>query len=219
MTTHASPQPSRLQLHGRSSSHFTRVPRIFAHALNVPLELVPIFDITNVDSAIYAGNPALKVPTLRREDGSLVFGAENISRALAELSSSPMRIVWPEQLRSDLSRNAQELVWHAMAAQMQLVMGTVMCKLPVDNTYFVKGRAGLEGALRWLDAHVDAALRALPEGRDLSLFEVTLHCLVEHLRFRPTVDIGAYPALTRFAAAFASTPAAQATVYAFDTPP
>ena len=100
---------------GRSSSHFTRVPMMFAHELGIPCELVPVHDLTAVDASVFAGNPALKVPTLRRA-GSLVFGAENICRALADMAHADLRIVWPEELRADISRNAQELVWHGMGA-------------------------------------------------------------------------------------------------------
>ncbi len=209
-----------LQLVGRRSSLFTRVPRIFAHELGVPLELVPIYDMTEQDPATYAGNPALKLPTLRRPGGGLVFGAENISRALAEHpGAAPLRVVWPEQLRLDAARNAQELTWHAMAAQVQLVFGTVIGKLPADNVYFAKGRTGFLGALRWLDDHLDEVLRALPPERDLSLLEVTLFCLVEHLPFRGTLPVDPYPALVHFARAFGARPSARETAYALDTPP
>lgn len=210
---------STIQLIGRRSSLFTRVPRIFAHELGVPLELVPIYDMTELDPAIYAGNPALKLPTLRK-DGELVFGAENISRTLAELApDSAARIVWPESLRAPVSRNAQEMTWHAMAAQVQLVFGTVVNKLPADNLYFAKGRTGFLGALQWLEDNFAAAERALPKERDLSLLEVTLFCLIEHLPFRGTLPVEPYPTLVRFARAFAERPSARATAYALDTPP
>jgi glutathione S-transferase len=208
-----------LQIVGRTSSLFTRVPLIFAHELEVPLELVPIHDMLQTDSALFAGNPALKLPTLRREDGTVLFGAENICRALADTAASSRRIVWPEALRSDLSRNAQEMVWHAMAAQIQMVVGTMLGKLPADNVYFVKGRAGFEGALGWLDQNLTAAIGALPADRDLSLFEVALFCLVEHLGFRGTLPLEPYPALAAFARAFGERPSAKRTVYAFDAPP
>jgi glutathione S-transferase len=207
-----------VQIHGRSSSHFTRLTLIFANELSVPVELVPIYDITEVDSAVYAGNPALKMPTLRRSN-SLVLGSENICRALAEMAKAPKKVVWPEQLKSDLCRNAQELVWHAMAAQVQLVFGVLVNKLPADNPYFVKGRAGLQGALRWLNENLRDVLRELPAPRDLSLFEVALFCLVEHLTFRSTLEVAPYPALTEFARSFSQRPSAQRTAYRFDAPP
>jgi glutathione S-transferase len=207
---------SALQLTGRRSSHFTRVTLIFAHELGVPLEFLPVHDITSADSAVFAGNPALKIPSLRRENGSLVFGTENICRTFAQLGDQSRKIVWPEELREDVSRNAQELVWHSMAAQVQLVFGTIVGKLPVDNVYFTKGRAGFEGALKWLDAHVDEALRLLPAQRALSVFEVTLFCLMEHLTFRGTLSAEPYPSLLRFTREFAARPSARETSYRFD---
>ena len=204
------------QIIGRTSSLFTRVALVFAHELGVAFELVPIHDLTERDPESYGGNPALKLPTLRRPGGALVFGAENICRSLVEHASTSARIVWPEQLREDVSRNAQELVAHAMSAQVQLVFGTIVAKLPADNLYFVKGRAGFEGALSWLDAHLADALRALPSERDLSLFEVMLFCLIEHLAFRGTLPIAPYPALARFATDFGARASARETAYRFD---
>ena len=205
-----------VEIIGRSSSHFTRVTQIFALELSVDYRLVPIFDITATDSNAFAGNPALKIPTLRR-DGALLFGTENICRALAELSTSGKRVVWPEELKSDLSRNAQELLWHSMTAQVQLAIGTIVSKLPADNVFFTKIRAGFEGALRWLDANLDPALAAIPADRDLSLLETGLFCLLEHLPFRGTLPLEPYPMLVRFAKQFATRASAQRTTYRFDT--
>jgi glutathione S-transferase len=203
-----------VQIFGRSSSLFTRVPLIFAEELGIRYELVPIYDMTATDPRAYGGNPALKLPSLRHGD-SVLCGAQNMCRALAELAAAPFRIVWPEDLRDDLSRNAQELVWHAMGAQVQLVFGTIVGKLPADNVYFTKGRAGLEGSLRWLDQHAGSILDLLPP-RDLSLFETTLFCLIEHLAFRTTSPLAPYRSLTDFSEQFALRPSAQRTRYRFD---
>lgn len=217
---------SAVEIIGRSSSHFTRVTLVVAHELGVPVTLVPVYDMTRADPVSYAGNPALKLPTLRRADGSLVFGTENICRTLADLAAiaattpSPHpRIVWPEDLREDVSRNAQELVWHAMAAQVQVIVATVMGKLPADNLFLAKGRAGFEGALRWLDDNLASALAALPTPRDTSLFEISLYCLVDHVAWRTTLPLVPYPSLVAFAARFATRPSAQHTPYRFDAPP
>jgi glutathione S-transferase len=206
-----------LQIVGRTSSLFTRVPLLFAEELAISYELVPIHDMTATGPEVYAGNPALKLPILRG-DGDVLFGAQNICRALAERAAVPRRIVWPEALRDTVSRNAQELVWHAMATQVQIVMGTIVSKLPPDNPYFAKARAGLDGSLRWLDSNLAGVLGALPP-HDLSLFEVTLHCLVEHLTFRGTTAIDPYPTLVGFCDTFGQRPSAQRTIYRFDTPP
>jgi glutathione S-transferase len=191
------------------------MPLIFAEELAVAYELVPIYDMTTLSAEVYAGNPALKLPILRT-NGSTLFGAQNICRAIAEMAGGPARIVWPEQLRDNLSRNAQELVWHCMAAQVQLIVGTLIGKLPADNIYFAKARAGLERSLRWLDAHLSAVLQLLPLPRDFSLFEVSLYCLVEHLGFRGTVPIEPYAALVAFTQEFSARPSAQRTAFRFD---
>ena len=55
--------------------------------------------------------------------------------------------------------------------------------------------------------------------RTVSLFEVTLFCLVEHLSFRATLSVEPYPALQRFVKAFGVRASAQQTAYRFDTAP
>lgn len=209
---------TQLQIVGRRSSHFTRITRVFAEELGLAYELTPIYDMTERDPAIYAGNPALKLPILRTEDG-VVFGTENICRALAERAQPSLRIVWPEQLRATISRNAQELVWHCMNAQVQIVFGSVVCKLPTDNLYFEKAKLGFERSLEWLDSHLDEALAALPASRHVSMFEVSLFCMIEHLRVRKTVSIEPYAALESFARSFAQRASAQRTPYEFDVKP
>lgn len=206
-----------LQIVGRSSSLFTRLPLIFAEELAVPYELVPIYDMTALGPEVYAGNPALKLPILRMQD-FVLFGALNICRAIDERAELLARVVWPEEHRSVLSRNAQELVWHGMAAQVQLVFGTLVGKLPADNVYFTKARAGLEGALQWLDTHLTNVMSELPAPRRLSVFEASLFCLVDHLVFRGTLSVERYPSLVRFTREFSERPSAQRTAYRFDSP-
>ncbi len=212
------PSMEPLQIVGRRSSHFTRMVLIVAEELGVAYELESIYDMTDLRADTYANNPALKLPILRRPEGVL-FGAQNICRAIAESVNATARIVWPEDLRDDLSRNAQELVWHCMAAQVQLIVGTVIGKLPADNVFFDKTRVGLENSLHWLDRHLADALHRLPADRTLSLFEISLFCLIEHVEWRRTVPIEPHEALIGFARAYATKDSAQRTRYAFDGPP
>ena len=206
------------QIVGRRSSHFTRLTRIFAEELGVAYEIAPIYDMTERAPQIYADNPALKLPILRAGD-EVVFGTENICRALADRAGAGDEIVWPERLRGTVSRNAQEMVWHCMTAQVQIVFGTLVAKLPGDNLYFEKARDGFEGALGWLDKHVGEALDVLPTNRRLSLFEASLFCMIDHLHFRKTVPVEQYSALQAFVRSFAARPSAQRTPYQFDVPP
>jgi glutathione S-transferase len=202
----------------RRSSHFTRITRIFAEELGLSYEIVPIYDMTAQDPAIYANNPALKLPILRVGD-EVVFGAENICRTMADRAQKSVAIVWPEQLRSNVSRNAQELVWHCMTSQVQIVFGTAIAKLPPENFYFEKARLGFAGALSWLDAHLSDALNALPAARQLSMFEVSLFCMIEHLHFRQTLPVAQYSNIDAFRTSFGTRPSAQRTPYQFDVPP
>jgi glutathione S-transferase len=183
----------------------------------VSCEFIPVYDLSSLDARDYAGNPALKLPVLVRDDVA-VFGAENICRSLVELTPEPRNIIWPEDLRSVQARNAQELVWHAMQAQVQLAFGTQIAKLPVDSVYFVKADTGMRNTLEWLDERVSAVIEDLPP-RDLSLLEASLFCLLEHLEFRATVSLTSYDHLLAFARTFGERQSAQQTPYVFDLPP
>jgi glutathione S-transferase len=200
-----------MQIVGRRSSLFTRVPLVFAHHAGVQVEVVVVKDMTAMGADAYGGNPALRLPTLVRDDGGRVFGAMSISRVIGEGS----RVTWPEDVTSDRGRNAHEMLAHVMAAQIQIIMGTIVGKLDADNVVFAKARRGLEGALAWLDESVDAVVAEMP-ARDASWFEVGLGCTVEHFEFRKTIAIEPYPRLARFAAAWGQGEAARATTYRFD---
>jgi len=206
-----------LRLTGRSSSHFTRVARMFAHELSVPIELDVVRDLTGLDASSYGGHPGLKIPTLHA-GGSVLFGTDNICLKLAEIAgrANDPRVVLGHQVTSDLVRSAQELVWHAMALQVQLVVGVQFAKLPVENLFFAKATAGMQGALSWLDERFEQELAGLPAPRDVSVFEVTLFCLLEHLLFRPTISLDPSPKLRGFAATYALRESARRTVYRFD---
>lgn len=210
----------RMRLYGRSSSHFTRVAAIFAHELGIPFELVVVHDLASTDASRYGGNPMLKVPTLH-VDALSIFGTENICRALVEHAGrrGDPRIILAEDTTDSTLRSAQELVWSAMAAQVQLRMGLAVAKLPPDNVFFVKAAEGLSGALAWLDARLGDLRGRLYPQRELSLIEVTLFCLVEHIAFRPTVSLQPFPELRTFAAAFGERPAAMRTQFRFDPNP
>jgi glutathione S-transferase len=203
-----------IQVFGRRSSLFTRIAMVFAEELRVPWRLVHIPDMTSLDTAAYGGSPALKLPVLRIGE-EMVLGTENICRRLAALATAqrPVNVVWPEQLPDAPYRNAQELVWHCAQAQVQLAMGTMISGLPAENVYFLKARTGIENSLAWLDAHLDELITGLPVERDVSLFEVSLFCLMEHLVFRPTVQVAPNSRLEAFVTAFAQRASARSTVY------
>ncbi len=156
-------------------------------------------------------------PTLH-VGSSRILGTENICRRLAELAgrSRDPRVVLSEHVESDLVRGGQELVWQAMGAQVQLRMGIAIAKLPADSPFFVKTRAGMVGALTWLDQHLEQLLALLPAPRDLSVFEIALFSLIEHLRFQPTLPLEAFVELRDFADAFSGRESAKRTTFRFD---
>ena len=108
---------------GRSSSHFTRIARIFAHELEVAYEFQPVLDLTSVNRADYADNPTLRVPILRTEAGTW-FGALNICRALAR------RVVGNLRRRANTSRanaTSQEIARRTKAGRWNLLCQKWVC--------------------------------------------------------------------------------------------
>lgn len=206
-----------MHLYGRSSSHFTRIPRIFAVEFEVELEFQLIRDLTSTDPDDYGGHPAMKMPTLVTEAG-IWFGSLPICRELAQCSDLNLDITWPEDLHRPVASNAQELVLTAMSTEVGLIMGKAT-GVAADNAHQVKLRASLLGAMEWLELNAGRAIDTLAPDRDLSFLEVSLFCLVEHLEFREVLSLAAYPALRAYAQRFGARSSAQATSFKFDFPP
>jgi glutathione S-transferase len=203
-----------LTLIGRSSSHFTRVARIFAAELGVEYSFQIVRDLLSLNPADYGGNPTLKVPMLKLPNG-ICLGALNICRELARVSSSQLQILWPELLSDLLFANTQELINHAMSTEVNLVMSKVSAG-EGGGVHQTKMTQSLVNSLSWLESHVDEVLTALPTDRDVSYLEVTLFCLITHLEFRKVLSTQPYARLNQFADHFATRTSAQTTVYRFD---
>lgn len=200
---------------GRSSSSFTRVARIFAAELGVDYDFQVVLDLQALDPSAYAGNPALKLPSLRTEQATW-FGALNICRELSRASQRSLGIIWPEALETPLLANMQELVLQALSTEVGLIMSGVADE-PRESLYRRKLTSRLSNVLSWLDANLRPALAALPAERDLSYLEVTLFCLVTHLDFRKVMSTEPFGELTAFARAFGERPACEQTQYRFDS--
>jgi glutathione S-transferase len=205
---------AKARIVGRSSSHFTRVTRIFASELAVAYELDVVYDLSSLSAQDYAGNPALKVPILQTADGAW-FGALNICRELARSSKRDLRVVWPEALLQPLLANAQELASHAMATEVVLIVSAAS-GADTTSAAQIKMRASLVNAMTWLDANARDVLAALPSERDLSYLEVALYCLVTHLEFRKILATADYPELLAFCERFNERESARQTAYRFD---
>ncbi|MEO6598272.1 MAG: glutathione S-transferase N-terminal domain-containing protein [Polyangiaceae bacterium] len=208
------PVERKLKLIGRSSSHFTRVARIFAAELGVAYSFQAVPDLLSTNAADYAGNPALRLPILESPSGSW-FGTLNICRELARHSTRTIRLIWPEDSQEPLLNNAQEFAVQAMTTEVELVMAS-LARESSSGAIHTKQQASLLNLLVWLNGHVDAALAALPVTRELSYFEVTLFCLLTHLEFRGVVPVAPYPALLAFSAQFGARDSARETAFRFD---
>lgn len=211
----ASEALSRPVLTGRSSSHFTRIARIFAAELRIDYSFQVVRDLMSSDPADYGGNPALRIPVLQTPRG-VWFGALNACRELWRQSGSRSRVVWPEELDTPVLANAQEFVLQAMATEVSLVMGKLGGGAE-DNVHQAKMRKQLLNMLAWLEENVSTALATLPPERDLSFLEVSLYCLVKHLEFRSVLPTDSYVKLNEFCQRFATRPSVSETAFRFDT--
>lgn len=205
----------QLEIIGRQSSHYTRMVRMVAEELGLSYEFTPVFDLLSGDAADYAGNPALKLPILRR-DGEAIYGSANICRALARAAGREGDVVWPEDADTPLLMNAHEILTHAMSAQVDVVIHEIVAQRPPDKASRKRRRSFLN-CLQWLDDHLETVRRELPEG-DVRLFEIGLYCLLAHLPFRNPVDLSDMRRLTRFEEEFGQRQSARATPYRFDAP-
>lgn len=203
-----------MELLGRQSSHYTRVVRMLAHELGLELPVRPLHDLMSLDPASYGGNPALKLPILRLGDEPL-FGTLNICRALAAHAGRSQDVYWPGQADRPLLMNAHELLAHAMAAEVEVVLHEAVMRRPPDAAS-TKRRDSLLACLAWLDAHLDAVLQQVRQ-RPISWFELCLFALLAHIPFRNPLDIGGLRRLLAFEGEFAQRPSAQATPYRFDS--
>lgn len=201
-----------LVLQGRSSSHFTRTARIFADELNVPHTFRPVLDLTSLDAARYADNPALKVPIWIDEHGPL-FGTENICRELARRSGKTASCVLRGAASDRLIANAEELTLHVMSAEVNIITAQLAGRAAPPKVL-----SSIEHSLAYLDENVDAVLARLPEDRTLSFLEVTLFCVVTHLPFRQVLDTARWKRLTAFTERFGARSSAHRTEYRFDSP-
>lgn len=198
---------------GRSSSHFTRVARIFAAELDVSYSLLPLRDLSSPHVAHYGGNPALKIPVLKTESG-VWFGSLPVCQEFHRRSSRSLRVIWPHELTTSETSNAQELVLHAMATEVNLLLSRLPGATP-QLPQLEKMQASLAGTLAWLETHVDSVLAGLPP-RDLSFLEVTLYCLLAHLPFREVMDVSQHERLSHFAAHYAERESVKLTPFFFD---
>jgi glutathione S-transferase len=212
-----------LRIAGRSSAHFTRVARIFAHELGVEYELVPVRDLLSQTVSDYLGNPALRVPVLQTESG-VWFGALNACRELARLAPRRLAIVWPEHSTDPDGANAQELVLQGMSTEVGMIMRAVAAPhveaggdaAPLPDLYADKNRRSLGNSLAWLETKLPGVLQRLPADRALSFLEVSAFCFLEHLEFREVFDTSEYLELRTFCRAFGERASARATAYRFD---
>jgi glutathione S-transferase len=199
-----------LVITGRSSSHFTRVVRVFAYECGTDYRFDIVRDLRSSASLDYAGNPALKIPVLTSDEGAR-FGALNICRELVHRATRPLRVIWPEHLDTRIAANAQELVLQGMASEVTLIL-----RGDAADAHVSKTRLSLTQSIAWLEVHLPEALHSLPIDRSLSFLEVSSFCFLTHLPFREVLELEPYPNLRAFCSAYAERPAAQATGFRFD---
>src|SRR6185503_6684780 len=126
-------------------------------------------------------------------------------------SGQAARTVLRGDVADRLVANTEELVLHVMASEVTLIMAKFAgAALPPKVT------ASIENSLDFVDAHLDAALAALPADRLTSFLEVALFCVVTHLPWREVMDVSRWTSLGDFVRDFGQRDSARATEYRFD---
>jgi glutathione S-transferase len=186
---------AELVIVGRSTSHFTRITRVFAAegGLDYVYRVVP--DLRVTDPANYAGNPALRIPILRTPKGEW-FGSLNICREIFRLSRKKPRVIWPEDLEDPLTANAQELIFQGMANEVTVLMSRFFGE--PEGPHAAKLRSSLANTVEWLEGNVEGILARLPADRELSYLELSWYCFLRHVEFRELLSIAPYAKLTEF---------------------
>jgi glutathione S-transferase len=172
-----------------------------------------VLDLTTLDPSAYADNPALKVPVLVDEHGSL-FGAENVCHALLRRSpKAAASVVMRGDVPDRVVANAEELTLHVMSSEVSLIMAKATGNVPPP-----KVTPSIHNSLQHIDQSLSGILAALPKERLFSFLEVALFCVVTHLEFRELMDVSGFQRLRDFCLLFAQSESAKATVYRFDAP-
>lgn len=201
------------ELVGRSSSHFTRLVRIFAIELGVPHQFRPVFDLKTLDAGAYANNPALKIPILIDEHGPL-FGSENICRELIRAAGSRgEKVIMRGQISDRVVANAEELALHAMSSEVSLIMAKMAGDASLAPPKIARS---IENCLDHLDRNMEALQSALPADRAFSFVEAAIFCVVRHLPFREIMEVTQWTRLMEHCARFDERAGARQTEYRFD---
>jgi len=204
---------TELCLNGRSSSHFTRICKIFAHELGIRYDFRVVHEIGSTRTTDFADNPALRVPSLRSGTNTW-FGSLNICRELARRATVPHTLLWPEDVREPIAANAQELVLETMAAEVTIVMAR-LSGLTREHPFMAKPFARIGASVAWLENELPGVLSRLPP-HSLGFLEVSAFCLFKHLGFREILSIDDRPNLTAFCREFGRRPSAEHTEYHVD---
>jgi glutathione S-transferase len=207
---------TELTLIGRSSSHFTRIAKIFAHELGIRYDFRIVHEIGSTRVADFGDNPALRVPSLH-SGANTWFGSLNICRELVRRASVPHTVLWPEDVREPHAANAQEIVLEAMASEVTIVMARAS-GIAEDHPFMAKPFARIRASVDWLENELSGALSRLPP-HSLSFLEVSAFCLCRHLGFREILSIDERPNLSGFCREFGRRPSAAHTEYHFDPDP
>jgi glutathione S-transferase len=191
---------SRLQLHGTPLSHFTRKVRILLGELGVAYDFMRLPGVLATSTALFAGNPLLRVPAL--VDGDVqVFESDHIARHVATRFDPADRFGVRSERVDDL--NTLAVVNGVMANEVTLILAQRAGGVDMTAPYFGKLRAAIGSALAWLDARVD------PGGFDYR--DIALVCMWQHLSYYRLVDVDQYRALAARIARSAARPTVAAT--------
>ena len=192
------------RLHGTPLSHFTRKVRIVLAELGVAYEFVRGPGVLATTTAVYGGNPLMRVPTLVHGPYMLIE-SDHIARYLVRHYDPADRLgVCSERV---LALNRLAVVNGVMSNEVVLLLARRGGLADLDGVaYFRKLRAAIDQGLAWLEAHTD------PEADGLDYGDIVTICLWQHLEHYALVTgLDAYPRVAARVARWADRPAIAAT--------
>ncbi|HEY8087144.1 MAG TPA: glutathione S-transferase family protein [Polyangiaceae bacterium] len=194
----------RPQLHGTPLSHFTRKVRILLAELGVGFDFVRAPGILGTDGGVYADNPLLRIPVLV-DGGVTVIESDHIARYLVGKHDPADRFGVRSERVEDLNRLA--VVNGIMDNEVVLILAKRGGLVDLESVaYFRKLATAIDGALAWLDGHVER------DGEAFDYGDIATVCMWQHVRHYGMVrGLDGYGRIAARVARFAGRPSVAGT--------
>lgn len=176
-----------MQLYATPLSHFSRKVRLLLDHYGLDYTFVDIGQVAEANTAMFAGNPVMKVPVLRDGETWLIE-SDHIAAYLARTYDPADRF---RVLTTDANTlNMRAVLNGIMAEEVKLILAERTGLDTRPHAFFAKARSAVQNGLRWLNDRGDAFNIAQP-----GYLEFHLVCLWDHLEHYSLVALHEYSRL------------------------